>query len=62
MNGHKKFSDAWFHDLKILFWGLEIWGLEIKLVENNFFLKNYLTSEEAVSHNVLYYQPLPITH
>ena len=23
---------------------------------------NYVTSEGAVSHNVLYYQPLPITH
>ena len=32
------------------------------LVENNFFfLENYATSEGAVSHNVLYYQPLPIT-
>ena len=27
-----------------------------------FFLENYITSEEAVSHNVLYYQPLPVTH
>ena len=26
------------------------------LVENYFFLENYLTSELAVSHNVLYYQ------
>ena len=25
------------------------------LVERYFFLKNYVTSEEAVSHNVLYY-------
>ena len=29
--------------------------------QNNSFLKNYVTSEGAVSHNVLYYQPLPIT-
>ena len=29
--------------------------------ENYFFLENYVTSEGAVSHNVLYYQPLPIT-
>ena len=29
--------------------------------ENYFFLKNYVTLEGAVSHNVLYYQPLPIT-
>ena len=36
--------------------------LEIKFVENYFFLDNYVTSEGAVSHNVLYYQPLPITH
>ena len=26
------------------------------------FLENYVTSEGAVSHNALYYQPLPITH
>ena len=26
-----------------------------------FFLENYVTSEGAVSHNVLYRQPLPIT-
>ena len=29
-------------------------------MRNNFFLKNYVTSEEAVSHNVLYYQQLSI--
>ena len=33
----------------------------IKFVENYFFLKKYVTSEGAVSHNVLHYQPLPIT-
>ena len=49
-------SDAWFRDLKFL-----TWDLEIKFVENYFFLENYGTSEGAVSHNVLYYQPLPIT-
>ena len=26
---------------------------------NYFFLENYVTSEGAVSHNVLYYQPVP---
>ena len=26
-----------------------------------FFLENYITSEGAVSYNVLYYQPAPIT-
>ena len=26
-----------------------------------FLFENYVTSERAVSHNVLYYQPLPIT-
>ena len=31
-------------------------------MENYFFLENYVTSEGAVSHNVLYHQPLPITH
>ena len=41
-----------FRDLKF-----EIWGLEIKFVGKYFFLENYVTSEEAVSHNVLYYQP-----
>ena len=40
-------SDAWFWDLKF--------------VEKYFFLENYVTSEGAVSHNVLYYQPLSIT-
>ena len=31
--------------------------------ENNFCLDNYIPSEGAISHNVLYtyYQPLPIT-
>ena len=29
--------------------------------ENYFFLKNCVSSEGDVSHNVLYYQPLPIT-
>ena len=48
--------DAWFRDLKFL-----TWGLEIKFVENYFFLENYVTSEGAISHNVLYYKPLPIT-
>ena len=49
-------ADTWFRELK--FW---IWDLEIKFVENNLFLENYVTSEGAVSHNVLlYYQPLPI--
>ena len=28
---------------------------------NDFFLEDYVTSEGAVFHNVLYYQPLPIT-
>ena len=30
------------------------------LVENYFFLKKYITSEGAVSHNVLYYQQLSV--
>ena len=34
--------------------------VEIKFVENYFFLQNYGTSEGAVSHNVLYHQPLPL--
>ena len=38
------------------------WGLQIKFVENYFFLKNRdVTSMGAVSHKVLYYQPLLIT-
>ena len=41
-------ADAWFGDLKI------------KFVENNFFLENYVSLEEAVSHNVLHYQQLSI--
>ena len=31
-------------------------------MENYFFLENYVTSETAVSHNVLYYQQLSIDH
>ena len=27
-----------------------------------FFRENYVTSEGTISHNVFYYQPLPITH
>ena len=30
-------------------------------MENYFFLKDYVTLEGVVSHNVLYNQPLPIT-
>ena len=30
-------------------------------MEKYFFLENYVTLEGAVSHNVLYYQPLSIT-
>ena len=47
--------DGWFRALKV-----QIWGLEIKFVENHFFLENYITSEGAVSNNVLYYQQLSI--
>ena len=39
-------------------------GLEINsniLVWNYFFLENNFTSDGAVYHNVLHYQPLPIT-
>ena len=39
------------------------WVLEFNsniLVGNYFFLKNYVTSEGAVFHNVLYYKQLPI--
>ena len=35
--------------------------LKSKLVGNYSFLENYVTSEGAVSHNILYHQPLPIT-
>ena len=48
-------SDAWFRDLKINFW-----GLSIKFKYFYFFLENFVTSEGAVSHNVLYYQQLSI--
>ena len=34
---------------------------KIKFKENYCFLKNYVTLEGAVSHNLLYYQQLPIT-
>ena len=46
-------SDAWFRDLKIKSWGLKS-NSDI-IVRNYFFLKNYVTSEGAISHNVLYY-------
>ena len=36
------------------------WGLKLKFVENYFFLKNDVTTEGAVSNNVLYYQQLYI--
>ena len=35
-------------------------AIQIYLVKNYFFLKNYVTSEGAGSHNVLYYQQLSI--
>ena len=49
--------DAWIRDLS--------WGLEFNsniLARNYLFLKYYITSEGAVSHNVLYYQQLSIAH
>ena len=36
------------------------WGLEINITENYFFLENYVTSEWADSHIVLYHQQLSI--
>ena len=39
----------------------KIWGLENKFVEFYLFLENYVTSDGAVSHNVLYYPNLTIT-
>ena len=35
-------------------------GIQLFLVSKYFFLKHYITSEGAVSHNVLYYQQLSI--
>ena len=49
------FQMPWFRDLS--------WGFEFDsniIVRNYFFLKNYVTLEGAVSHNVLYYQQLSI--
>ena len=43
-------SDAWFQDQS----KSNTWKITS-------FLENYVTSEGAVSHNVLYYQPLPVT-
>ena len=34
----------------------------IILIKKYFFLKNYVTSDGALSHNVLYYQQLYIAH
>ena len=55
----KMLSDAWFRDLKI-----RILRSRNQIRGNYFFLENYVTSERAVSHNVLYlyFHPLPITH
>ena len=40
----------------------EVSNSNSKIFEQNFvFLKNYVTSEGAVSHNVLYYQQLSIS-
>ena len=36
--------------------------LQSILVRKYIFLKNYITSEETVSQNVLYYQQLSVTH
>ena len=36
-------------------------GLKSNSLKIYFFLENYVTSDGAVSHNVLYHQPLPIT-
>ena len=49
-------SDPWFPDPRFL--NLRS---QNQIVENDFFLENYVTSEGAVSHNVLYYQQLSIT-
>ena len=49
------FQMPWTRDLS--------WGLKIKSniwVRSYFFLENYVTSEEGVSHNVLYDQQLSI--
>ena len=48
-------SDAWFRDLEVSK------SISNILVRNLFFLKKYVASEGAVSHNVLYYQQLSIT-
>ena len=51
-------SDAWLRDLKIKFWGLEI---NFKYFSGKlFFLENYVASEGAVSHSVLYSQQLSV--
>ena len=54
-------SDAWFRDLKILILMSRNLFQNIIWVRNCFFLKNYATSEGAVSHNLLYFQQLSIT-
>ena len=36
--------------------------LDFETSNSKFFLENYVTAEGAVSHNVLYYQQLPIIH
>ena len=43
-----------FETSKLILWS------QNQICENYFFLENYVTSEGAVPHNVLYYQQLPI--
>ena len=49
---------VWFHMLDFQISAEVSQSIELR---NYFFLENYVTSERAVSHNVFYYQPLPIT-
>ena len=42
------------------YWGLKFSSESNILVRNYFFLKNYVTSEGAVYHNVLYHKQLSI--
>ena len=51
----KTLSDAWYRYLKTLI------NVRSRNQILEIFLENYVSSEGAVSQNVLYYQPLPNT-
>ena len=50
-----------FQMLEFETWNSKSEVSKLNFVENYFFLENYVTSEGAVSHNIVYHQQLSIT-